>query len=397
MSEPIRVVVADDSAFIRGLIVSYLQSTGGFEIVGTAEDGKQAAELVHQLRPDVVTLDVDMPVMSGLEALDQIMRQTPTPVVMVSGVSIRSAEITLKAIQAGAVDFVLKYVPGAKVNPEEIRLDVISKVRAAAGVRVVRTIPNHLGQSSPASQVTPTAAQLSANGDASKRVSGARTKSSKVVNGDSVRELIVVGASTGGPIAIKRFLGSLPANFAGAIVVVQHIPQPFTAVLAAQLTAQTPFTAEVVEDGDHLQARHIFIAPGDRHLLLNPGLRLELHDGEPIRGNRPSIDVTMKSIAQCFPYQVHGVLLTGMGDDGATGLAYIRSKGGTTYAQSGETCVVNGMPQRAIDIGAVDFVASPEGIAERLTQESMRHNVSSGSLVAANATGTHERDLIWRI
>lgn len=395
MSVPIRVVVADDSAFIRGLIAGYLESAGGFEVVGMADDGLPAIELVQQLRPDVVTLDVEMPTMSGLEALERIMRESPTPVVMVSGVSIRSAETTLKAIQSGAIDFVLKFVPGECLHPDEIRLDVIAKVRAAAGVRVVRSL-NHVLEPVKTTTTPRLPTPIAPPCTESRRIPTNERSTGTDTHRSGVRELVVVGASTGGPMAIKQFLRHLPPTFDGAILVVQHIPQPFTSVLAAQFTAQTSFTAEVVKGGEPLQRRRVYIAPGDRHLLLSPSLRLETQAGPPVRGNMPSIDITMKSVAQYFPHRIYGVLLTGMGDDGASGLAYIQSKGGTTYAQSAETCVVNGMPQSAIQLGAVQYVASPEGIAEQLTQDSARTPALATLADASYSSLTSDREVFRR-
>ena len=355
MSDVVRVVVADDSPFIRSIICSHLMSTDGFEIVGTAEDGQQAVDLVREHRPDVLTLDVDMPRMSGIEALEHIMRDTPTPVVMVSGVSIRAADTTLKAIKSGAADFVLKYVPGQSVDPETLRLDIISKVRAAASIAVVRTISRR--HSAGAGTIAPAIQSL-------RNVASRCSTMSNAVN-----EIVVIGASTGGPIAIRHLMKHLPTDFAAPIVIVQHMPKPFTEVFAAQLGCQLPFEVKVVEDGDRLRPRQVYVAEGDKHLMLNPAMQFELHDGPPISGHRPSIDVTMKSIAQNFIHRVYGILLTGMGVDGASGLGFIKSRDGMTFAQSAETCVVNGMPKTAIEAGAAEHISSPQGIAERLTLE----------------------------
>ena len=377
MTPTIRVVVADDSDFVRGLITSYLESSDLLEVVGAAADGAQAVELVTELRPDVVTLDVDMPNMSGMEALGRIMREVPTPAVMVSGVSLNAADITLQAIQSGAVDFILKYVPGVNIDPETLRLDVISKVRAAAGVKVVRAIHNRLPAAS---------RQLPLKGTHKSAFRGTKTLPSADLapralhasrvdldRGQAATDIVVIGASTGGPTAVKELLARLPADFPAPVLVVQHIPHPFTEVLAAQLNNYCSLTATVAQGGERCEPGQVYIAPGDKHLLLSAGMALDVHDGPEIAGHRPSIDIAMKSVAQYFPHRVYGVLLTGMGEDGAGGMAYIRARGGSTFAQSADTCVVNGMPQRAIDIGAVDFVASPEAIADRLTHEVMKH------------------------
>lgn len=366
MITPIRVVVADDSAFIRGIITSYLEAAGGFEIVGTAIDGDEAVDIVRKVRPDVVTMDVDMPRVSGLEALEMIMCETPTPIVMVSGVSRRSAEITLQAVQSGAVDFVLKFVPGAKVDPNVLRLDIVSKVRSAAGVRVVRTLRR---QTSDNKNNETSISTLNGQHPAAE---SRKARIDSFANFGSVRSVVVIGASTGGPVAIKRLLANLPDDFESSVVIVQHLPEPFTEVLAAQLSSQLPFIATVANDGETLKPRHVYVAPGGKHLLMSSSLRFETQEGPPISGHCPSIDVTMKSVAQHFPHDLYGVLLTGMGEDGASGMAFIKSRGGRTFVQSDETCVVNGMPQQAIRLGAADHISSPEGIAERLALEVRR-------------------------
>ena len=365
MSQVIRVVVADDSAFIRDIIRSYLQSSDQFEVVGMAENGDQAVDLVRTLRPDVVTMDVDMPGVGGLEAVEMIMRGTPTPIVMVSGVSRRAAETTAQAIQLGAVDFILKYVPNARIDPAEMRADLLSKVRMAADVRVVRTLPRRDAtntRSTPPTQNTPVHTARPGN---------------LFANYGSTTSLVLIGASTGGPGAIKRLLTALPTDFDAPIVIVQHIPAPFTHVLAAQFNEQLTFATHVITGGETLQPRHVYIAPGGQHVTMSPSLQLQLQDGPPINGHCPSIDVTMKSIARQFPHTLFGVLLTGMGEDGASGMAFIKNQGGRTFAQDAESCVVNGMPHRAIQLGGVDHVASPEGIADRL------------SLLARQATSQH--------
>ena len=374
MSKRIRVIVADDSAFIRQIVCSHLTSVDEFEIVGTACDGREAVDLVQQLRPDVVTLDVDMPRLSGIEALEEIMREAPTPIVMVSGVSLRAAETTLRAIQSGAVDFVLKYVPGVQLNPEVLRQDIISKVRAASQIQVVRSIGGrHSDQRTARLQPPPPFPPGHDEPVAPEQDRDYHSLPQGLTGSGSIpHSVVVIGASTGGPVAIKHLLTRLPTDFPAALVIVQHIPHPFTGVFAAQLDCQLPFPTKVAEGGELLQPRHIYIAPGDRHLLLNQRLQLELRTGPPISGHRPSVDVTMKSVAQEFPHQVFGVLLTGMGIDGVSGMKFIQSQGGRTFAQEPATCVVDGMPRSALEAGVVDDVAAPEGIADRLALEIRR-------------------------
>jgi two-component system, chemotaxis family, protein-glutamate methylesterase/glutaminase len=381
-----RVVVADDSSFLRELLSSYLNSSPELEVIGTACNGQEALDLVHELQPDVVTLDVDMPVLSGPEVLIKIMQSQPTPTVMVSGVSSRSAEITMQAVKDGAVDFILKYVPGQKVDPEAMRLDVIAKVKAAASVKVIRTLGsriandtgdflNHERKEQKSSSFNPPAPTRLGEfpQDQPQKLNKVNLQFAQQLQGRGGHwgdtpslDIVVIGASTGGPVCVKNLLRRLPIDFPFPIVVVQHMPKPFTDVFAAQVNSQTSCRASVVRGSQPLLPGHVHIAPGDQHLILATGTTLDVNNGPEIGGHRPSIDVTMSSIAQRFPGRIYGILMTGMGKDGASGLAYIHSKGGRTFAQSADTCVVNGMPQCAIDMEVVDFIGSPEIIADQL-------------------------------
>jgi two-component system chemotaxis response regulator CheB len=361
----VRVVVVDDSPFVCRLLTAYLESAPQIQVVGAAFNGPYAGRLVEQLRPNVVTLDLDMPGMNGLETLAQIMRRYPVPVVVVSGLNRGAALTTLEAISLGAVDFVLKYTPGEDTNPETLRREVIAKVLAAARIKVVRSIPaknyqpDSAGQppeDSPLSGVT-----VEANG------SMLSQKSRKDETGaGSADWVVVIGASTGGPVAIRQLLSCLPANFPAAMIVVQHIPANFTRVLAAQLNGQSPIRVKEAVAGDLLAPGMVLIAPGDYHLLAQLEDKVTLNQKPEVNGHRPSIDVTMQSIAHQYGSRAIGVVLTGMGNDGVQGLLSIRGQGGRTYAQSAATCVVDGMPQRAIERGAVEQVGSPTEIARFL-------------------------------
>ncbi len=354
MSNQIRVLIVDDSPFVCRLLAAHLQSSTEMMVVGTAVDGIQALAMIEDLQPDVITLDLEMPKMNGLEVLEFVMHDHPIPVVMISGVSQRAAAITLQALEMGAVDFILKYTSDSAIDPEALRLEIIAKVRAAAGIKVIRSLrngrlPTHLCTkrvaTGPETAVTPTPLSRPAKYNQS---------------------VVVIGASTGGPIAVRELLSQLPDSFPIPVIVVQHIPASFTEVLASQLDRHVALKVKEAETGDRLQAGVVLVAPGDRHLLLKHDHRIELNDGPKINGNRPSIDVTMQSAAQIFGACVNGVVLTGMGKDGTMGLVAIHSKGGKTFAQDANSAVVNGMPQRAREKGVVDYVAPPIKIAEQL-------------------------------
>jgi len=366
MTGPIHVVVADDSPFVCRLLTSYLQSSLDFQVVGTALNGARAVELVKELRPDAVTLDLEMPEMNGLEALEHIMHDCPTPVVLVSGVSRRAAAITLQALNMGAVDFILKYTPGVDTDPMALRQEIMAKVRAASQIKVIRSLrsrrldretvpapyPAYPSEPERAQGIAPTVDEERAR----------RREVLPFLPGG----VVVIGASTGGPVALRELLSNLPADFSAAVIIIQHMPAAFTGVLAAQLDRQSPLKVKEAEAGDRLQPGLVLVAPGGYHLLLRPDSRVVLNQGPEIGGHRPSIDVTMQSVAQLYGARTKGVVLTGMGNDGSLGLVAIRAKGGKTFAQDAASCVVNGMPQRAIEKGVVNHIAPPARIAQLL-------------------------------
>lgn len=360
MSERIQVVIADDSPFVCRLLRSYLDASPGLEVVGIAEGGRRVVELVRELRPQVATLDIDMPDLDGLGALERIMQESPTPVVMISGASGQAAKKTLAALELGAVDFVLKYSPEGAVDPQALRHEIVAKVRAASRVRVIRSLRSLASRPLP-TPVSPPRVPVSP----ARPVEAPSPPAAALLPGG----VVVVGASTGGPVALRQLLAPLPADFPAALVVVQHMPATFTGVLAAQLDRQVAITVREAREGDALEPGVALVAPGGYHLLLRPDSRVTLKEGPDICGHCPSIDVTMQAVAQVYGARTRGVLLTGMGDDGAMGMVTIRAKGGRNFAQAAETCVVNGMPQRAIDRGVVDHVASPEELARLLALE----------------------------
>lgn len=351
MKRPLSVVIADDSPIVCRLLADYLSTEAGMEIAGTAREGRRAVELVRRYRPDVATLDLDMPGGDGLAALEEIMLEAPTPVVVITGASGAAAGRTLEALELGAVDFVLKYSPGCGLDPAALRREIVAKVEAAAKIRVIRSLRRRPA----ASPAAPTAGRARPL-DAAPAV-------------HQPLAVVVVGASTGGPVALRQLLSELPAEFPAALVVVQHLPPAFTSVLAAQLDRRLALPVRLARDGERLAAGEVLIAPGDRHLLFGSDATVRLRPGPEISGHCPSVDVAMQSAAQHFGHRAWGVILTGMGHDGAAGLAAIRRRGGRTFAQDAASCVVNGMPQRAIERGDVETVAPPWEIGAALAME----------------------------
>lgn len=356
-AEAVRVVVADDSPFIRRLVASYLSATGGFEVVAEAGDGQEAVAAVLEWQPDVVTLDLEMPNMGGLEALRLIMETRPTPVVAISGVSGKGATQTMQALDMGAVDFVLKFSPGVAIEPAALAREISTKVRLAARIQVVRLLERVRGNAKAPAAGVPISVS-SANGLA------AASANSLLVG------LVIIGASTGGPIALRELLGELPAGFRAPVVVVQHIPAFFTSVLASQLNRYCQLPVREAENGDLLTPGVVYIAPGGYHFFLQTGMRVHLEKGKDQPGKHcPSIDVAMESAARLLGARTAGVVLSGMGEDGAAGLLAIRRCGGKTFAQDEITSVVFGMPKRAIEIGAAATVATPTLIGAAIAQE----------------------------
>ena len=363
--KPISVVVADSSPFVCRLLKSYLESAPDIRVIGAVHKGHQLVEIVETARPDVVTLGLEMPDMNGLAVLKATQQIRFTPAIIISGANIHAAAMTLEAMNHGAIDFVCKFTPGTAVDPEYLRQEIINKVRVASHIN-----PPVRGVAIPALENS-----IQPGSNLKKPHSGLGATSTSAVDfGLGIVQapalppdkIIVIGASTGGPVALQQLLSQLPENFSGSVLVVQHLPATFTAVLAEQLQRQLPLHVKEAEAGDSLQRATVLIAPGGMNLQLSAYGCVRLREAAQHEGELPSINLTMKSVAAVYGRKVRGVLLTGMGQDGVAGLTEIRQHGGITFAQSLETCTVKGMPQRAIEAGVVDHIAPPQQIAQLL-------------------------------
>lgn len=351
----IRVVIADDSHFICRLLTSYLESDPALKVIKTVHNGKEAMMAAKNLKPDVITLDLNMPEVNGIQALKYIMAECPTAVVLISGVARQAADMTGQGLAMGAVDFILKYSPKAMLPPEVLRREIIAKVKAASKIKVIRSIP-------------------SINVRFSGRFPQRAAKIERVISppvGQRFQRVAIIGASTGGPLAIKELLLSMNPSFTFTIVIVQHIPEGFSGILAQQFNRLVPFSVKEAVSGDKLQPGTVLIAPGNKHLLFDQDGSIILSGTNEVNGHRPSIDVTMQSAAQIFGDSSAGVILSGMGNDGAEGLIAIKNNCGITYAQSSETCVVDSMPISAIRMDSVRKVGSPAEIGRWLTSGSV--------------------------
>jgi two-component system chemotaxis response regulator CheB len=362
--KPISVLVADSSPFVCRLLKSYLESAPDIRVAGVAQKGQQLIEMVQAACPDVVTLGLEMPDMNGLDALKATQQIRATPAIVISGANMHAAALTLQAMNYGAVDFVFKFTPGANVAPEKLRQEIINKVRLAS-----HSTPPIAGVAFPTSennvapgQLNPQSTGLRATSTSAVDVWAGAEPSTKL----SPEKIIVIGASTGGPVALQQLLSRLPENFSSSVLVVQHLPATFTAVLAEQLQRQLPLQVKEAETGDGLQRGRVLIAPGGMNVQLSAYGSVQLRAGAAPDGNLPSINLTMQSVAAVYGAKARGVLLTGMGQDGVEGLTAIRARGGVTFAQTLDTCTIKGMPQRAIEAGVVDHVAPPQQIAHLL-------------------------------
>lgn len=343
-NRPIRVLVVDDSAIVRKILSRELGKDGDIEVVGAAPDPFVARDMILQLDPDVLTLDIEMPRMDGLTFLMRLMRFHPLPVVIVSSITPRGGEVALEAMDAGAVEVVCK--PGAAYAVGEMAMELRDKVRAAAQVRVVRR-----------EQAPRAVAPLG-------RLSLSRTTHS----------VVAIGASTGGTQALQTVLTALPANSPG-ILIVQHMPEHFTRSFAVRLDSLCAMEVKEAEDGDSVGPGRVLIAPGNHHMELvrdGAAYRVIVRDGDLVSRHRPSVDVLFHSVARFAGRNAVGAILTGMGHDGAAGLLAMRKAGAATVAQDEATCVVFGMPKEAIALGAAEKVEALEAIPARILEAAAR-------------------------
>ncbi len=345
----IKVLIVDDSAVVRQTMSGILESDPGIEVIATAADPFYAVEKIRKEVPDVITLDVEMPRMDGITFLRKIMTQHPIPVVICSSLSEKGSETALKALEYGAVEIIEKPKIGTKKFLEESRVRICDVVRAASQIRPVMLKPSK--------RIEP---KLTADVMIAKASSRAMLQTTEKV--------VVVGASTGGTEALRLFLEALPTSAPG-VVVVQHMPEKFTKTFAQRLDTTCQVTVKEAEQHDSVLRGRAIIAPGNTHLLLKrSGARyfVEIKEGPLVCRHRPSVDVLFRSTARYAGKNAVGVIMTGMGDDGARGLLEMKEAGAATIAQDEATCVVFGMPQEAIKLGAVDQVLPLDTISRKV-------------------------------
>jgi two-component system chemotaxis response regulator CheB len=354
-----RVLIVDDSAFMRKVLENIISSDEMLQVVGQAKDGREAVTLAESLKPDVITMDINMPHVDGLQATAQIMTTNPRPIVIVSSESREGADSTLKALELGAIDFVPKPSSGIDLDMQSVREDLLRKVRMSAKVRVVRTASR---LASTLQNATPAQSSPASSLKSSPAVT-ARPASVALASLDQRFPVVVLGASTGGPATVMRLAPGFTREFPAAVFLVQHMPASFTTQYAAQLAEFTGIRVKEAEANEPVQPGTLYICPGGQHLRITPTGRIQLDaTSGRINGYLPNIDVTMESAAAFAGSMAIGVVLTGMGNDGAAGAKAIQRAGGLVIAQDEATSVIFGMPAEAIKAANVEQVLGIDDI-----------------------------------
>ncbi|MGE4505931.1 MAG: chemotaxis response regulator protein-glutamate methylesterase [Desulfovibrionaceae bacterium] len=363
----IRVVVVDDSAFMRKAIATMLEKDPLIRVVGSAKNGEEGLQLVREHEPDVVTLDIEMPVMDGLTALRHIMMEMPRPVLMVSSLTTEGAEATLKAMELGAVDFIPKQLSKVSLDIVKIEADLIAKVKAIAGRRMrpvshARPAPVSLPKVAP--ERIPTARPW-------KTTPTTAAGAAPAPRGGVQREVVAIGVSTGGPPAVQKIMAALPADFPSAILIAQHMPAAFTGPFAERLNGLSKLTIKEAEDGDPVRPGHVYVAPGGKHMTLErraTGMIVRVGTEPASALYKPSVDVLVSSVAGAAGRRALAVILTGMGSDGMLGVRECKARGGLVLAQSDATCVVYGMPKAVVEDGTTDRVVDLDDMAAAIVE-----------------------------
>lgn len=342
----INILIVDDSAFMRNILTDILKTDKNIRVVGQARNGKEALEKIPDLKPDLITLDIEMPIMDGILTLEKIVEKYNIPVVMISSLTVEGANSTVEALEKGAVDFIPKPKNIFSLNGKEIREGIIDKIKMAS-------------QSKVSLNYKKTYPLKSSKKDLPK---------SKLTKSE-FEYIIAIASSTGGPRALQEVLSAIPGNINGSIVIAQHMPPKFTKSLADRLDTLTNLKVEEGEDGDILKRGYCYIAPGGFHMRVKRESNdyiLKLSKEEPIKGLRPAADILMKSVAELEKLKKVGIVMTGMGSDGSEGIIQIKQSGGYTIAQDEKTSVVFGMPKIAIETNNIDKIVSLDNIAKEI-------------------------------
>ncbi len=359
MVDKVKVLIVDDSGFMRKIMSKILNDSGKIEVIGEGKNGSEAVEMAGELKPDVITLDINMPVMDGLTALEKIMKENPTPVIMVSSLTTEDAEITFEALEKGAVEFFPKQMKDFNANIKAIKDDLIPKIENIARKKRIYGFP-FLGK------------RRRENKPLEKKE--VKPQKTMVVDKTEVKEpieLVVLGSSTGGPNALNNILPKLPEDFPSGIIISQHMPAAFTGTFAERMNRLSKITVKEATTGDKVEKGTVLITPGGKHMYLkrySVGLPEVIISEEPKNAiYKPSVSVMAKSVSETYKGQVIGVMLTGMGSDGKDGFVEIKRKNkAVIIAQNEASCVVYGMPKAVVDAGIADYILDIKDIASTL-------------------------------
>lgn len=349
----IKILIADDSAFMRRLLSDLFMQEPDFMVVDTASNGKDAINKIKHLKPDLVTMDVNMPVMDGLTALEHLMEEEHrVPVVMISSLTKDGADATIKALSLGAVDFIEK-VSGPISSITSIKDEILSKCRAAVNANITKSLMTK-----------------NINQFTNKVIPSKGIIKPMIVSNNGNEKLIAIGTSTGGPRALQQIITQLPRNLPCGVVIVQHMPAGFTKSLADRLNTLSQLDVKEAENNDIIESGKVFIAPGNYHMTIESqgeARVIRLNQNPPVASHRPAVDILFESVAK-FGNKIIAVVLTGMGSDGAKGMQYIKKTGGYSIAEDKSTAVVYGMPKAVAELGLVDKVLPIDSIATELVQ-----------------------------
>ena len=355
MAEPIRLLIVDDSPFMRRAISSLVEGESDIKVVGTAKDGQDAIRQIQDLKPDIATMDIEMPVMDGLTALKIIMEKFPIPIIMLSSLTEEGAKETLDALDLGAADYIPKNLSNVSLNILKIKDDLISKIRAITAKKYFFK-PHSNEQTSGVFKAAPF------------KENGTAVKNNKI-------DIVAIGSSTGGPKALQDVIPKLPQNFPVPIIIVQHMPKAFTGSFAERLSSISHIKVIEAAGGEIIKPGTAYLSPGDKHLSIvkenRAGFAISLSNEPEDLINRPSVSVMMESVAKGYPGKALGVILTGMGSDGLMGMKKIKETGGKTIAQDEATCVVYGMPKAVVEAGVADMVLPIYKIGDEIIRETV--------------------------
>lgn len=350
---PISVLIVDDSSFFRTRIRGLINSHPDLNVIGEATNGREGIDKTIQLKPDVVTMDYEMPMMNGISAVREIMVKQPTPILMFSSLTQAGARVTLDALDAGAVDFLPKSYEDVGGGPNALKRALCEKIIAIAGQARRR--------SAPTTPPTPNRPSSAPADTPPTRTSGRKRYPQRF-------ELVMLGTSTGGPVALQKILTQIPAHFPVPILMIQHMPGTFTGAFAERLNRQCPLSIREAKDGDALRAGEALLGPGGLQMMLNGKGRVKIFEGDERLNYKPSVDVTFGSSVKYYGQNVLAVVLTGMGADGREGARLIKQAWGAVWAQESSTCVIDGMPSAIVKAELADEIIPLDDVAKRLVE-----------------------------